>query len=213
MHIVDGALSTPVVLVGAALAAGGLAIGLRKIDADRLPEVGMLSATFFVASLIHVPLGPSSVHLILNGLVGLVLGWAAVPALFVALLLQSVFLGYGGLMVLGVNTVVIAGPAVLVHLLCGPGVRRGGPRSAAIWGGIAGVVSILLTAVFVALALAATGDAFVPAAKLVLAAHVPVMLVEGVLTAAAVVLIRKVNPTLFEPAEPGAPVLEEAEHV
>jgi cobalt/nickel transport system permease protein len=43
----------------------------------------VLSATFFVASLIHVPVGPSSVHLIMSGLAGLVLGWTAFPALFV----------------------------------------------------------------------------------------------------------------------------------
>ncbi|MDJ0931506.1 energy-coupling factor ABC transporter permease [Breoghania sp.] len=34
-----------------------------------------------------MPIVPSSVHLILNELAGLVLGWAAFPALFVGLLL------------------------------------------------------------------------------------------------------------------------------
>ena len=38
---------------------------------------GLLGAAFFVASLIHVPIGFSSAHLILNGLLGVVLGWAA----------------------------------------------------------------------------------------------------------------------------------------
>jgi cobalt/nickel transport system permease protein len=39
-----------------------------------------------VASLIHVPIGPSNAHLILNGLVGLLLGWGAFPAILVALI-------------------------------------------------------------------------------------------------------------------------------
>ncbi|WP_343560842.1 cobalt transporter CbiM [Kiloniella sp. b19] len=118
MHIVDGALSNPVLIGGAVLAAGGLAVGLRQVTPENLPRVGVLSAVFFVASLIHVPLGFSSVHLILNGLLGVVLGWAAFPALFVALVLQAVFFGFGGLTVLGVNALNIAAPAVAVFYLC-----------------------------------------------------------------------------------------------
>ena len=89
MHISEGVLSAPVLVSGGALAAAGTAIGLKKIDYDHLARVGILSATFFVASLVHVPIGPSSVHLIMNGIVGLLLGWAAFPAILVALLLQS----------------------------------------------------------------------------------------------------------------------------
>jgi cobalt/nickel transport system permease protein len=77
------------------LVAAGTAIGLKKIDYDHLGRVGILSATFFVASLVHVPIWPSSVHLILNGVVGLLLGWAAFPAILVALLLQAVFFQFG----------------------------------------------------------------------------------------------------------------------
>lgn len=33
-----------------------------------------MTAAFFVASLIHVPIGPTSVHLLLNGLLGVVVG-------------------------------------------------------------------------------------------------------------------------------------------
>ena len=46
----------------------------------------------------------SSAHLILNGLLGVVLGWAAFPVIFVALLLQAVLFQFGGFTVLGVNT-------------------------------------------------------------------------------------------------------------
>ena len=197
MHIVDGALAGEVVAGGAVLAIGGLAIGLKSLDLERIPAAGLLSATFFTASLIHVPLGPSSVHLIMNGLAGLVLGWAAFPALFVGLLLQAVFFGFGGVTVLGVNTVAIALPAVLVGLAARPLVRGLAPGRAAVAGGLAGGGAIAGTAVVVAGALALSGDAFVPAAKLVLAAHVPIMVVEAFACAAAVVLIRKVKPELF----------------
>lgn len=197
MHIVDGALSNEVVIGGAVLAVAGVGFGLRKLSMDKIPAAGVLSATFFVASLVHVPIGPSSVHLILNGLAGLVLGWAAFPALFVGLLLQAVFFGFGGLTVLGVNTVNIALPAVIVYFLCRRGVGSASPTSAALWGGIGGGLAIALTTIMVAISLALTGDEFLPAAKLVFFAHIPVMIVEALLTGAAVYLARRVKPELF----------------
>ncbi len=71
MHIVDGALSNPVVIGGAVVALGGIAMGLKRLPVERIPAAGVLSASFFIASLIHVPIGPSSVPLILNGMAGL----------------------------------------------------------------------------------------------------------------------------------------------
>ncbi|WP_171177252.1 cobalt transporter CbiM [Ruegeria sp. HKCCA4633] len=197
MHIVDGALSNPVVIGGVIAAAGGIAMGLKSLDLDRIPTAGVLSASFFVASLIHVPIGPSSVHLILNGLAGLLLGWAAFPALFVGLLLQAVFFGFGGLTVLGINTVNIALPAVLTWIIFGRLIAKGTPVQGAVWGGIGGAFSIAATTAFVAVSLALSGDEFLPAAKLVLFAHVPVMAVEAVLTGFAILLARQVKPELF----------------
>lgn len=197
MHIVDGALANPVVIGGAVAAAGGIAVGLKSLDLDRIPTAGVLSASFFVASLIHVPIGPSSVHLILNGLAGLLLGWAAFPALFVGLLLQAVFFGFGGLTVLGINTLNIALPAVLTWMLFGRLIARGSAVQGAIWGGIGGAFSIAATTAFVAVSLALSGDEFLPAAKLVFFAHIPVMVIEALLTGFAVLLARKVKPELF----------------
>ena len=97
MHISEGVLSAPVLISGGALTVAGTAIGLKRLDYDKITHVGILSAAFFVASLIHVNVGPASVHLILNGIVGLLLGWAAVPAILVALTLQALFFQFGGL--------------------------------------------------------------------------------------------------------------------
>ncbi|MGE4373282.1 MAG: cobalt transporter CbiM [Xanthobacter sp.] len=197
MHIVDGALSMPVLVTGAVVAAGGLALGLKSLTMEKIPAAGVLSATFFVASLIHVPIGPSSVHLIMNGLAGLVLGWAAFPALFVGLLLQAVFFGFGGITVLGVNTVNIALPAVLVFYLCRRGVASASPMASALWGALGGGLAIVFTTCFVALALAMSGEEFLPAAQFVFIAHIPVMVVEALITGAAVYLARQVKPELF----------------
>lgn len=81
MHIAEGVLSAPVLITGAVVAAAGVAYGLKKIQANHFMLAGLLGAAFFVASLIHVPIGFSSAHLILNGFLGVVLGWAAFPVI------------------------------------------------------------------------------------------------------------------------------------
>jgi len=199
MHIVDGALSTEVLLAGGLVTAGGLALGLKQLNEEKIPAAGVLSATFFVASLIHVSLGVSSVHLIMNGLCGLILGWAAFPALFIALLLQAVFFGFGGLTVLGVNAANIALPAIIMHYVCRGFVASPKIPVAITWAAIAGAGAIALTTIFVAISLALSGDEFVPAAKLVFVAHIPVMLIEGFLSGAAVYLLARVKPELLRP--------------
>lgn len=198
MHIVDGALAAEVLVAGAGLTVGGVVMGLRKLDMELIPAAGVLSATFFVASLIHVPLGFSSVHLIMNGLAGIILGWAAFPALMVALLLQAVFFAFGGISVLGVNTLNIAGPAVLVGLMVRPFILRSqSAKFVAVMGGIGGATAIALTTIFVAISLALSGDNFMAAAKLVFFAHIPIMVIEGFLSAAAMYLIFRVKPELL----------------
>lgn len=77
-------LSAPVLITGAAVTAGLLVVATRRLDFERIPQAAVLSAAFFIASLLSVPVGPSSVHLLLNGLMGLILGWAAVPAILIA---------------------------------------------------------------------------------------------------------------------------------
>jgi cobalt/nickel transport system permease protein len=155
-----------------------------------------MSAAFFVASLVHVPVGPSNVHLILNGLLGIVLGWAAVPAIFVGLLLQAMFFGYGGITVLGVNTVIMGLPAVACFYLFAPMVRRDGGHTWA-WGALAGASAVLLTCGGVGGALALSGREFLPAAALVIIAHLPVMMVEAVITGTIVVFLRRVKPEVL----------------
>jgi len=193
-HIPDGVLSAPVLAAGAAVTLAGCAWGLKRLEAERIPQVAVLSSVFFVASLVHFPVGPSSVHLILNGLVGIMLGWAAFPAIVVALLLQTVLFGFGGLVVLGVNAADMAVPALLCRGLFLLAARSGHRGATVLAAGAAGGLGVLLTALLVSLALAASGQEFAAAARLVVLAHVPVMVVESVFTAAAIGLLLRVRP-------------------
>ncbi len=196
MHISEGVLSGPVLISSAALAAVGTGIGLKKLDYDHIAKAGMLSAAFFVASLIHVPIGPSNAHLILNGLVGILLGWAAVPAILVALILHGVFFQFGGITTLGINTIIMALPAVSCYLIFGRLIHKSG-RTAAIAAFSTGLLSVLLSGVIVGLALIFTEENFLEVSGLIIAAHIPVMIIEGIITAACVAFLRKVRPEML----------------
>ncbi|GBE15426.1 fused nickel transport protein NikMN [bacterium BMS3Abin14] len=197
MHISEGVLSPQVLSGGAVLAVAGLAMGMRGLKAEKIPQVAVLSSTFFVASLIHVPAGPVSVHLVLNGINGLILGWAAFPAIFVALTLQALLFQFGGLTVLGVNTVVMALPAVLSYYVFGRFVRRGSMLAAWSAGFGAGFVSVAVGAGLLGLSLALTGENFYKAAMVAVAAHIPVMVIEGIITGFCVTFLRRVKPEIL----------------
>ena len=196
MHISEGVLSGPVLMSGAALAAAGTAIGLKKLDYDHIAKAGMMSATFFVASLIHVPIGPANVHLILNGLVGLLLGWAAFPVILVALVLQAAFFQFGGITTLGVNTIIMALPAVLCYLAFGRLIYKT-PRISYAAAFVCGFLSVLISGILVGLALVFTEENFLEVSGLIIAAHIPVMITEGIVTGVCVAFLQKVRPEML----------------
>ena len=196
MHISEGVLSGSVLISSAALAAAGTGIGLKKLDYDQIAKAGMLSAAFFVASLIHVPIGPSNAHLILNGLVGILLGWAAFPAILVALILHGVFFQFGGITTLGVNTIIMALPAVFCYLIFGKLIHKSS-RTAATAAFACGFLSVLISGLIVGLSLIFTEENFLKVSGIIIAAHIPVMIIEGIVTAACVAFLRKVRPEML----------------
>ncbi len=197
MHISEGVLSPPVLIAGAVLAATGTAMGLRKLDQERIPLVGVLAAAFFVASLVRFPAGVTYVHLVLNGICGLLLGWAAFPAILVGLILQALLFQFGGLTTLGVTTFNIAAPAVLMGFLCRRGVESGRPMVRMVCEFLCGSCSVLLAGLGVAAALMVTGESFWANAYTEVLVHIPVMIIEGIFTVFAVEFLLKVRPEMF----------------
>ena len=197
MHISEGVLSAPVLIGGGIICAGFTAIGLRNMKNEEIPKVSILTATFFVASLIHVPLGPSSVHLILNGLIGLLLGLRIFPALLVALFFQAILFQFGGLTVLGVNTVNMALPGLLVYYICKPMIKAESRWFNLAGGFIAGAGAVFGAGILVALALYFSEKGFASAAKVILLAHIPIMIIEGIITAIAVSFIKRIKPEIL----------------
>ncbi|HMB30547.1 MAG TPA: cobalt transporter CbiM [Desulfohalobiaceae bacterium] len=200
MHISEGILPTTILATGGLIALTGTIIGLMRMEQEQVPRVGIMTAAFFVASLIHVPIGPSSIHLVLNGLVGILLGWACFPAILVALLLQALFFQFGGISVLGVNTVIMALPALMFYFLCRPLINSKTGYLLGIGSFISGFGAVLGAGILVAVCLALAGKSFFPAAKVILIAHIPIMIIEGIITLFIIQFLRKVKPEMINPS-------------
>jgi len=199
MHISEGVLSAPLLAGGAVIAVAGTAVGLSRLDYDDVPRAGIMGAAFYVASLVHIPIaaGAASIHLVLTGLVGLVLGWAAFPTILLALLLQAVFFQFGGLTVLGVNTTVMAAPAVLVWMLFGRAARSPRTRTRALASWACGFFAVFLSGILSGVFLYLNGESFHAAAWALVAMHLPLAVIEGFITVLAVDFLHSVRPEVL----------------
>lgn len=190
MHIADGIL--PAVWCGAAHGAswGALYWLGRKVETEEVVRLGMLASAAFVVSLVHFPLGGTSVHLGLYGLIGILAGRRAFAVLFAALLFQAVLFQHGGLVTLGVNAWNMGLGALAAACIWRLGA---GPEWVRAF--LAGFVGLLLPAMLIAgeFALAGYGKGFAFVAML----SVGVAAAEGLLTVAAVRFLRAARPALL----------------
>jgi cobalt/nickel transport system permease protein len=189
MHISEGVLSPPVIAAGWALAAGGLAVGLKKTQTEALPRAALVSSVLFLASLVHVPVGPSSIHLTLLGLAGGLLGWSVIPALFVALLLQGLLFQFGGILSLGVNTSIMSLAALSGFVLSK--IFRGKLRIPGAF--LAGFTAIITGSALVVLCLFLSDHNLAATAAMIFAANVPLALAEGIITVFMTLFLAKVS--------------------
>ena len=114
MHILDGVLGPPVVAATSVAAAGLVGWSLKDTKEKDIPQIALMSAVFFVGSLVHVNIGGSSVHLLLSGIIGLTLGRRTPVAVSIALILQLLILQFGGITSLGANIIDVSIPAMLI---------------------------------------------------------------------------------------------------
>lgn len=192
MHISEGVLSAPVLLAGWAVTAPAVAAILWRVRQSEIPRIACFSALFFVASFVHLPVGVSSMHLMLSGLVGAFLGSRAILAIFVALFLQGVFFGFGGLSVLGVNTAVIGFPAVLGGLFAAAAkAQELKVRMQKIYLFLAGFVPIVCSMLLLDLVLFISGREFFAIATLISLEGAILAILEGIITLFALSFIAK----------------------
>jgi cobalt/nickel transport system permease protein len=202
LHIADGVVSAPIWLGSLGGTVGIASAVLRRTEARAVPKIAVMTSAFFVASLIHVPLGPTSVHLTLSGLVGLVLGPAAFVAVVVGLTLQAVLFQHGGITSIGVNSLIMGIPSVVVWWLFCRRYCAAMKEHAFVIGVLAGSTSTLMSVLMLVLALVGTGGEFVRAAQYAVIAHLPIVAVEAVVTGSALAFLVKVKPEVIALSPP-----------
>jgi len=197
MHISDGVLSTQVCIGGYAVALGIAAVCARKMDKMELPKIAVVTSVFFVASLINVPLGATSVHLILPGMVGLILGTMAFPSIMLGIGLQAILFSHGGLTTIGANSLLMGIPALMCACIFSMG-RKLRSRNLIIgMGALCGALGTAFAGVILALLLMTAGEDFGGVAQMTLWAHLPVMVIEAAVSGFAVSFLLKVKPELI----------------
>lgn len=207
MHLSEGVLEWPVLASAAALSALGVGLGMRTLTQDRLPTAAVLTAVFFVGGTVHIPIGVGSVHLVLTGLLGLLLGWSIFPVLLIGLFLQAVLLSFGGFAVLGANLLVLALPAALVGALLRPVLRSVmavnqasiSLRRAMGLGGLSAAFSIGGSILLVALLLWwSGGEQWLSLIYVLSVAHLPALLIDTAVTALTVGTVFRAAPDLCQ---------------
>lgn len=199
MHLSEGVLHTPTLVVGYVLAIVGIVIGLKKVEEKKLPLVALFSAAFFVAGTIHIPVGVGSVHLVLNGIAGLFLGWAVFPAFLIALILQLLLFSFGGFSVLGVNLCIMTLPAVAVHYLLKPYfVENISNKRLGVIGGLSGVIGVGGAAILASVVLALDGGStYSHLITLLLISHLPVFVVDSLISMSILMLLVKMRVSIY----------------
>jgi cobalt/nickel transport system permease protein len=197
MHISDGVLSAPAWIGGYVISAAIVAVTTRKMNPEDIPKTAVMTSIFFVASLIHIPLGPTSVHLILNGLVGIILGPVAFFSIMIGLLLQAFLFQHGGITTIGVNSVMMGLPALLAYRIFNLQRKFHFKSNEAIFGALAGAAGIFVGILILAAFLLTTGSEFMGVAKYAALAHLPVMVIEAIIAGFVVSFLMRVKPEIL----------------
>ncbi|MFA5525157.1 MAG: CbiM family transporter [Tissierellales bacterium] len=194
MHLADGVLSTPVIIATFGASIGALAIAAKGIEEEEIPKISLMSATFFAASLISIPVPPTSVHPLLCGLIGIILGKRTALAFFPALLLQALLFKHGGITSLGADTIMLFIPVYISYLLY----NKLPIKKPLIRAGLVGVVSVIMTVIILIILLALTDQRFAQGdfsvVKIAIVGHLPILIGESIITGFAVQFIEKNKP-------------------
>jgi cobalt/nickel transport system permease protein len=198
MHIADGVISISVAVVTTAGAISVLAYALKGTKEKEIPKISLLSGAFFVASLVNIPVGPTSVHPLLGGFLGLILGRRAPLAIFIGLMLQAVLFQHGGISTFGANTLLMSIPALLVYW----GLPLMKKANLFLKGCIGGFFAVMTGVLLLILLLLISDQRYAEGAfsviRIVFLAYFPLALLEGVLTGFAFKHLYAMKPALFQ---------------
>jgi cobalt/nickel transport system permease protein len=190
MHISDGIIDANISIVANVVSVGLIYVSGKNTSAHEIPKIGMMGAALFIASLIHFPMAGTSLHLGLFGIAGIILGKRAFPAVFVAVLFQSLIFQHGGLFSVGINSLNMGAGAFAAWVVWRMKILPGPAR--AVLAGLLGVlIPVLLMSVEFQLSGYGRGILYLFSVYLVAA------VIEGVISFSAVRFMQKVKPELL----------------
>jgi len=211
MHIPEGMLPGAVCIAGYALTSAAMWYSLKQINKKEdphkeIPKAALLTAAFFISTFILIPIPPASVHPMLIGIIGAMLGYFAFPAITIALFFQAVLFQHGGITTLGVNAFLFGTSALLSYYVYLYAARIFQSKKyqqviAGFLAGISGVaVTVFLFYLVLILFLPTTLDVETEkkAIMLLSLSHFPIMILEGVFSASLFGYLSKMKPQLIE---------------
>jgi cobalt/nickel transport system permease protein len=229
MHIPDGYLSPSscVTLFGASVPFWWVALNRvkRMLDTRMIPLLSVFAAFAFVIMMFNLPLpGGTTGHAVGMGVASIVLGpWASMLAISVALVIQAIFFGDGGITAIGANCFNMAIVGSLVAYGTYRALARGasiGSRRRVFAAGLAGYAAINVAALCAAVEFGIQPLLFHDAsgaplyAPYGLGVSIPAMLIghlsfaglaELVISSGLVAWLQKADPSLLRLTAPDAP--------
>ena len=230
MHISDGVLPMWLLAAGWMLTALLLAVSVsqgKKENTDlnaKVPQAAVITAALFVACMCRIPMPPTSLHLMLAGLAGILLGPLAFVCIFISLLLQAILLQFGGITVLGVNSLLMGVPALAGWLIFKALSKTKLPF--AISGAFTSVIAVTITTILLGIIFYVSGVDFgslntmlervagIPILStiaemltkwpgiltffMIFLMNVPLMIAEGIISAFIIPFIEKIKPEMLE---------------
>lgn len=196
MHISDGVLGLETTLIVSAISLIALIKAVRELKNEDISLTSVASAMFFIASFIHIPFGVTQIHLILLGVIGILISWSSFVAIFVALLLQALLLGYGGISSLGVNLFIMAMPAVMVYYIYNTTFIKNLNDKIKFF--LVGFLGTFFATFFLTLILYFSKEEYNYVAMSVFGINIITMLIEGTISMFLLLFIQKVYPKILK---------------
>ncbi|MDK2091580.1 cobalt transporter CbiM [Aliarcobacter butzleri] len=196
MHISDGIISIEVATVSAVVTLAFCVYSFKNLTNEKIALVASMSALFFVTSFIHIPFGVTQIHLMLIGFIGIFLGSVAFISIAIALILQALLLGFGGLSSLGANILVMALPAYLVYLIFKLEILKKLNEKVKFF--LVGFLGVFISSLLLFTVLVFSKDEYLAVAYSIIAVNIPTMILEGIVTMFLLLYIKKSMPKLLK---------------
>jgi len=218
MHVPDGFLSLPVLLVTWIIAVGLIAISLKRAQAEykerAVPLMGVCAAFIFAAQMVNFPIpGGTSGHLLGGTLAASLLGpWAGSLVMTSVFIVQGAVFQDGGLTALGANIfnmgLIGTFGGYYLYRTIRFAIGRDSLNGMVIGIAVAAWTSVVVAAIVCAFELALSGTVPLPVALVAMASwHVLIGIGEALISVVVVSFIWRSRPDLFyDPPRRKAPL-------